>query len=104
LALFHVAAQHGVDAPLIAGAFGLEEADQVFVESNGDRLLFCRRSNHRRSIIAQASAFDVHAFAKAVIASVMAAAAARIDRIAGSAFMFVSSFVYEFLFCSDCGP
>jgi hypothetical protein len=31
-----------------------------------------------------------------VIASVTAAAAARIDRIAGSAFMFVSSFVYGF--------
>jgi hypothetical protein len=41
----------------------------------------------------QASTFGVHAFAKAVIASVTAAAAARIDRIAGSAFMFVSSFV-----------
>jgi hypothetical protein len=40
LALFHITAQHGVDAPLIAGTFGLEKADQVFVEANGDRLLF----------------------------------------------------------------
>jgi hypothetical protein len=45
-------------------------------------------------MIAQASASDIHAFAKAVIASVTAAAAARIDKIAGSAFMFVSSLVY----------
>jgi rhamnose utilization protein RhaD (predicted bifunctional aldolase and dehydrogenase) len=52
---------------------------------------------------AQASAFRVHAFAKAVIASVTAAAAARIDRIAGSAFMFVSSFVQGFSLCSECG-
>jgi hypothetical protein len=43
-----------------------------------------------------------------VIASVTAAAAARIDRIAGSAFMFVSSFVYGFFalfemqLCLDC--
>jgi len=47
-------------------------------------------------MIARASTSGVHAFAKAVIASVTAAAAARIDRIAGSAFMFVSSFVYGF--------
>jgi hypothetical protein len=47
-------------------------------------------------MIARASTSGVHAFAKAVIASVTAAAAARIDRIAGSAFMFVSSFVYFF--------
>jgi hypothetical protein len=53
-------------------------------------------SNRRRSMIARASTSGVHAFAKAVIASVTAAAAARIDRIAGSAFMFVSSFVCGF--------
>jgi hypothetical protein len=47
-------------------------------------------------MIARASTSSFHAFAKAVIASVTAAAAARIDRIAGSAFMFVSSLVYGF--------
>jgi hypothetical protein len=47
-------------------------------------------------MIARASTSGVHAFAKAVIANVTAAAAARIDRIAGSAFMFFSSFVYGF--------
>jgi hypothetical protein len=35
--------------------------------------------------------FDVQAFAKAVIARVTAAAAAKIDSIAGSAFMWVPS-------------
>jgi rhamnose utilization protein RhaD (predicted bifunctional aldolase and dehydrogenase) len=54
-------------------------------------------------MISQASTFGVHAFAKAVIASVTAAAAARIDRIAGSAFMFVSSFVQGFSLSSECG-
>jgi hypothetical protein len=42
-------------------------------------------------MIAQASTSGFHAFTKAVIASVTAAAAARIDSIAGSAFMVVSS-------------
>jgi hypothetical protein len=54
-------------------------------------------------MIAQASTSGIYAFAKAVIASVTAAAAARIDRIAGSAFMFVSSFVYGFSPCSEFG-
>jgi hypothetical protein len=54
-------------------------------------------------MIAQASTSGIQAFAKAVIASVTAAAAARIDRIAGSAFMFVSSLFQGFLLCSEFG-
>jgi hypothetical protein len=49
LALFHITAQHGVDAPLIAGTFRLEEADQVFVKANGDHLLFCRHDHFGRA-------------------------------------------------------
>jgi hypothetical protein len=49
LALFHIAAQHGVDAPVIAGTFGLEEANQILVEANGDRLFSCRHDHFGRA-------------------------------------------------------
>jgi hypothetical protein len=37
--LLHIEAQHRIDAPLIAGAFGLEVIEHVLVDSDRDRFL-----------------------------------------------------------------